>query len=127
MTSAAKPKRVRSREAQGARPNHRVNGRPSGAGACEKPADAAVAEVEKHKNYCGGDRNPFQMWPGRNDPSRGQIREQLIGGFLSQGGVQMMMRLEAPKPLTEALVAIVFRWPSSRTCAREQFPGRRGG
>jgi len=28
---------------------------PTWRGAREKPADGAVAEVEKHKNYCGGE------------------------------------------------------------------------
>jgi len=39
----------------------------------------------------------------------------------------MMMRLEAPKPLRKALVAIVFSLAFIQNMRSEQFPGRAAG
>src|SRR6266853_2008795 len=62
---------------------------PGSARAREKPADGAVARVEEKENHSGEEQRPLP-----------DVTQDVVS--------QIMMRLEAPKPLTEALVATVL-------------------
>jgi len=50
-----------------------------------------------------------------------KIREHLIGGFLSQGGVPDDDALGGPEAVDGGVVAIVFSLAFIRTCARSNF------